>query len=62
MKSVADLADLVLFIHIGRIIPTFKSEVLEIIGFENSDRSIVKTACLTKKTGLKPKECTDKSR
>lgn len=42
MKSVDDLADLVLFIHIRCIIPTFESEVLEIIGFENSDRSIVK--------------------
>ena len=62
MKSVNDLANLVLFIHIRCIIPTFKSEVLEIIGFENSDRSIVKTACLTKKTRFKTKECTDRSR
>ena len=55
MKSVDDLANLVLFIHIRCIIPTFKSEVLEIIGFKDSDRSIVKTACLTKKTRFKTK-------
>ena len=61
MKSVDDLANLVLFIHIGRIIPTFKSEVLEIVGFENSDRSIVKTSCFTKKTRFKTKEGTDRS-
>ena len=60
MKSGNDLANLVLFIHIRCIIPTFESEVLEIIGFENSDRSIVKTACLTKKTRFKTKEGTPK--
>jgi len=61
MKSVNDLANLVLFIHIRCIIPRFKSEVLEIIGLENCDRSIVKTSFLTKKARFKTKEGTDRS-